>query len=472
MRLSHACRAINVRFDDPNLASCAGLVPVMALAQRCGLARLLAERLTITAKGGANAALKVLAVVAGMVCGADSIDDMDLLRHGGMGRLFDGVRAPSTLGTFLRCFTFGHVRQLDAVAAGLLARLAAATPVMPDADQLVLVDIDDTVRQTYGYAKQGAGRGYTGIKGLNALLATVSTPISAPLIAATRLRRGSTNSARGAAKLLADALATIGRCGATGLVIVRADSAYYGYEIIDACQRAGARFSVTARLTPTVVRAITSIDEQAWTPIRYPNAIYDEDEQRWISDAEVAEVGFTAFTNRRKSQHVTARLIVRRVRRLNPATAPSGQVGKQGELFTVYRYHAVFTDSSEPMLAAEATHRDHAVIEQVIAELKNGPLAHLPSGVFTANAAWLACAAMAFNLTRAAGALAGGRHVRARTGTIRAQLITTPGRIARSAGRLTLHLPRDWPWEAGLDELSAAPCMTRYPHQPDHRPHS
>ena len=449
MRLSHARRAISVRFDDPNLVSCVGLVPVMALAQRSGLATLLAERLTIAAKGGVNAAAKVLAVVAGMVCGADSIDDMDLLRHGGMGRLFDGIRAPSTLGTFLRAFTFGHVRQLDAVAAGLLARLAAATPVLPDAREVVLVDIDDTVRQTYGYAKQGAGRGYTGIKGLNALLATVSTPISAPLIAATRLRKGSTNSARGAATLLADALATIGRCGATGLVIVRADSAYYGYEIIDACRRAGARFSVTARLTPTVVRAITSIDEQAWTPIRYPNAIYDEDEQRWVSDAEVAEVGFTAFTNRRRGEHVTARLIVRRVRRLNPATVPAGQT----EAFAVYRYHAVFTDSSEPTLHAEATHRDHAIIEQVIAELKNGPLAHLPSGLFTANAAWLVCAAISHNLTRAAGALAGGRHRRSRTGTIRAQLITTPARIAHSAHRQTLHLPRDWPFEPGLDEL-------------------
>jgi DDE family transposase len=449
MRLSHARGAISVRFDDPNLVSCVGLVPVMALAQRSGLATLLAERLTIVAKGGANAAAKVLALIAGMVCGADSIDDMDLLRHGGMGRLFDGIRAPSTLGTFLRAFTFGHVRQLDAVAAGLLARLAAATPVLPDAREVVLVDIDDTVRQTYGYAKQGAGRGYTGIKGLNALLATVSTPISAPLIAATRLRKGSTNSARGAATLLADALATIGRCGATGLVIVRADSAYYGYEIIDACRRAGARFSVTARLTPTVVRAITSIDEQAWTPIRYPNAIYDQDEQRWVSDAEVAEVGFTAFTNRRRGEHVTARLIVRRVRRLNPATVPAGQT----EAFAVYRYHAVFTDSSEPTLHAEATHRDHAIIEQVIAELKNGPLAHLPSGRFTANAAWLVCAAISHNLTRAAGALAGDRHRRSRTGTIRTQLITTPARIAHSAHQQTLHLPRDWPFEPGLDEL-------------------
>jgi hypothetical protein len=448
MRLSHARAAISVRFDDPNLVSCAGLAPVMALAARCGLTALV-EGLTVAGKGTANAAAKITTLVAGMVAGADSISDMDLLRHGGMGRVFDGVPAPSTLGTFLRRFTFGHVRQLDAVAAGLLARLAAATPLLPGADQIAFVDIDDTVRQTYGYAKQGAGRGYTGIKGLNALLVTVSTPISAPLIAATRLRKGSTNSARGAATLLADALATIGRCGATGLVIVRADSAYYGYEIIDACRRAGARFSVTARLTPTVVRAITSIDEQAWTPIRYPNAIYDEDEQRWVSDAEVAEVGFTAFTNRRRGEHVTARLIVRRVRRLNPATVPAGQT----EAFAVYRYHAVFTDSSEPTLHAEATHRDHAIIEQVIAELKNGPLAHLPSGLFTANAAWLVCAAISHNLTRAAGALAGGRHRRSRTGTIRAQLITTPARIAHSAHQQTLHLPRDWPFEPGLDEL-------------------
>jgi hypothetical protein len=449
MRLSHARTAISVRFDDPNLVSCAGLVPVMALGDRCGLPVLLREHVKIAAKGGVNAAAKLLALVAGMVCGADSITDLDLLRHGGMPRLFDGIRAPSTLGTFLRLFTFGHVRQLDAVAARLLARLVAATPVLPDADRLVFVDLDDTVRQTYGYAKQGAGRGYTGIKGLNALLAIVSTATSAPLIAANRLRKGSTNSARGAAKLLTDALATIHRAGAVGLVLVRADSAYYGHDIIAACRRAGARFSVTARLTPTVVKAITSIDEQAWTPIRYPHAIYDEDEQRWISDAEVAETTLTAFTGRRRRDHITARLIVRRVRRLNPKTVPAGQT----EAFAVYRYHAIFTDSTEPMLAAEATHRDHAIVEQVIAELKNGPLAHLPSGVFTANAAWLACAALAYNLTRAAATLAGRQHARTRTTTVRAQLIHTPARIAHSAHRQTLHLPRDWPWEAGLDEL-------------------
>jgi hypothetical protein len=425
---------------------------VLALAARCGLGGLVTDRVRIAAKGGVNAAAKIVALVAGMVAGADSISDMDLLRHGGMGRLFDEVRAPSTLGTFLRLFTFGHIRQLDAVAAGFLARLTAATPVLPGIGQVAFVDVDDTVRATYGYAKQGAGRGYTGVNGLNALLATLSTPLSAPMIAATRLRRGSVNSVRGAARLLADALACARRAGATGLVIVRADSAFYSYDVAAAARRAGARFSLTARLTPAAIRAITSINEQAWTPIRYPNAIYDADEQRWISDAEVAEVPFTAFTGRRRAEHITARLIVRRVRRLNPAAAARGG---QDELFAVYRYHAVFTDSPEPMLAAEATHRDHAIIEQVIADLKDSALAHLPSGHFTANAAWLVCAAIAHNLTRAAGALASRFHARARTGTIRAQLINIPARLARSAHRLILHLPRNWPWEPALDELFA-----------------
>jgi hypothetical protein len=373
---------MSVRFDDPNLVSCGGLAAVLALADRCGLATLLTDRLRIAAKGGANAAAKVLALVAGMVVGADSIDDMDLLRHGGMNRLFTDVRAPSTLGTFLRVFTFGHVRQLDAVAAGLLTRLTTATPILAGVDAVAFLDIDDTMRQTYGYAKQGAGRGYSGVKGLNALLVTISTPISAPVIVATRLRKGATNSVRGAASLLAQALATAHRAGATGLVIVRADSAFYGHDIVAAARRGRARFSVTARHTRSVTKAISMIPEQAWVPIRYPNAIFDEDEQRWVSDAEVAEIEFTAFTGRRRGDHVTARLIVRRVRRLNPITGPAGQ----SEMFAVYRYHPIFTDSPEPMLHAEATHRDHAVIEQVNADLKDSALAHLPSGVFAANA--------------------------------------------------------------------------------------
>jgi hypothetical protein len=437
---------VSAVFDDPNLVSCAGLAPVLALAHRAGLHGLVAERVALSGQGAANARLKVPVLVAGMVAGADSIDDMDLLRHGGMDRLFAGVRAPSTLGTFLRAFTFGHVRQLDAVAAAFLANLAVHTPLLPGADQVAYLDIDDTIRETHGYAKQGAGFGYSGVRGLNALIATVSTPIAAPVIAATRLRRGSTNSARGAARLVADALVTARATGATGLVITRADSAFYSHDVIAAVRRGGARFSVTARMNPAVVRAIAGIAENGWTPIHYPNAIFDEDEQRWISDAEVAEAPFTAFTSRRIGEQITARLIVRRVKRINPAT-------EQGELFTAYRYHGVFTDSPLPMLDAEAGHRAHAIIEQVLADLKDSALAHLPSGKFTANAAWLVLAAIAFNLTRAAGALASTFHARARTATIRAQLITVPARLARSARRLVLHLPRDWPWEHPCRQL-------------------
>ena len=456
MRLSHARRAISARFDDPNLVSCAGLVPVMALAARCGLAELIRARLTLTGNGSANPAAKICALVAGMIAGADSISDMDLLRHGGMGRLFDQVRAPSTLGTFLRLFRFGHVRQLDAVAARLLIRLAHTAPILTGVDKVVFVDLDDTVRQVYGYAKQGAGRGYTGINGLNALLAILSTPRSAPVIAATRLRRGATNSVRGAAKLLADTLATARRAGTSGQLLVRADSAFYGHDIVATCRRAGARFSLTARQTPAVSKAIAAIDHSAWTPIRYRHAVWDDQEQRWVSDAEVAEIAFTAFTGRRQAEHVTARLIVRRVRRLNPHHRGPGArhvPGAQSELFAAYRYHAVFTDSSEPMLAAEVTHRDHAIVEQVIADLKDSALAHLPSGHFAANGAWLVCAAIAHNLTRAAGALASTLHARARTATLRRQLIHTPGRLARSAHRLVLHLPHHWPWQDALDEL-------------------
>jgi hypothetical protein len=436
VRVSHK---VSAEFDDPNLVSCAGLVPALALAERCGLHRL-AAGVTVSGPAAANPGVKIPALVAGMLADADSIDDMDVLRHGGMGRLFGGVRAPSTLGSFLRTFRFGHVRQLDKVAAGLLTNLAAHTPLLRDGDRMSLVDIDDTVKATYGYAKQGAGFGYTKVKGLNALIGIISTPVSAPVIAATRLRTGPTNSTRGAARLVADTLSTAQRCGATGLVVVRADSAFFNAEVVAAIHRRGARFSITARHDAAVVAAIGGIPEQAWTPIRYPEAIWDEAEKRWVSDAEVAETGYTAFTSRRIDRHVTARLIVRRVRRLN--TTPG-----QDELVPGYRYHAVFTNTPLPMVQAEHCHRGHAIVEQVIADLKQGPIAHLPSGSFTANGAWLVCAAMAFNLTRAAGCLASTFHAKATTGTIRAQLITIPARIASSARRLVLHLPSDWPWE-------------------------
>jgi len=289
MQLSHSPSEMSAVFDDPNLVSCAGLAPVVALADRCGLAGLVAAKLTLPARGGVNAHLKVPGLVAGMVAGADSIDDMDLLRHGGMDRLFDGVRAPSTMGTFLRTVSFGHVRQLDSIAASMLSELAARTPLLAGAGQLAYVDIDDTVKATYGYAKQGAGFGYSGVKGLNALIATVSTPLSAPVICATRLRKGSTNSARGASRLVADALVAAKAAGAggpdgRGLVVLRADSAFYNHDVIATARRAKVRFSITARMDAAVSKAIGTIDEQAWTPISYPNAVWDDDEQRLISD--------------------------------------------------------------------------------------------------------------------------------------------------------------------------------------------
>jgi DDE family transposase len=434
--------------------SAAGLVPVLALAERAGLRRLADARLTVPTDRGAQPGLKVASLVAGMVAGADSIEDMQLLRHGGMGRLFTRAYAPSTLGSFLRSFRFGHVRQLDAVAAGLVANLAGHTPLLPDAGQIAYLDVDDTVRATYGYAKQGAGYGYTGVKGLNTLLAALSTPASAPVIVGTRLRKGSANSARGAARLVADAVKTSRSCGVSGLLIVRADSAFYGRDVIAAIGRGDACFSITARQDVAVRRAIASIEEDAWTTIRYPRAMFDEQLGQWVSDAQVAEVEFTAFVARPRSQQVTARLIVRRVRDANPAHLVPDE---QGELFPAWRYHAVFTDSPLPMLNAEADHRRHAVIEQVIADLKSGPLAHLPSGQFAANGAWLVLAAIAFNLTRAAGALASTFHARATTATIRAQLINVPARPVRSARQLRLRLPANWPWQADwLDLFTAA----------------
>jgi hypothetical protein len=333
--------------------------------------------------------------------------------------------------------------------------------LLAGADQVAFVDVDDTVRATHGYAKQGAGFGYSGVKGLNALLATVSTPLSRPVIAATRLRAGNTNSVRGAARLVADALTTAKACGAggrhgKGLIVLRADSAFYGHDVIAAARRAGARFSVTARMNPTVSKAISSITDDAWTAISYPNAVWDHDEQRLISDAEIAEIEFTAFTSRRKSEHVTGRLIVRRVKRLNPGVrsqATKAMTDQQQELFAAYRYHAVFTDSPLTLVQAEKTHREHAIVEQVFADFKAGPLAHLPSGSFAANSAWLVLAAMAFNLTRAAGCLASTLHARATTGTIRAQLINVPTRLAHSARKQTLHLPQRWPWQPAWQQL-------------------
>lgn len=418
MQFKHAPAAVSQVFDEENLVSTAGLVPVLRLAQSAGLAELAQQRLTVPSDRGANAGAKVASLVAGMAAGADSIDDMNLLRQGGMSRLFDRVYAPSTLGSFLRAFTFGHVRQLDAVASRFLRRLAGHAPLVPRpaSDDHVFIDLDDSVIEVHGYQKQAAGFGYSGVRGLNALIATASTSSTAPVILAQRLRRGKVNSAKGAARIVADALTGVKRLDGAqeAKVLLRADSAFYGHATIGTAVAAGADVSVTIRMLPNVRAAIAGIAEDEWTPIRYPNAIYDEQTRRWVSDAEVTETPFTAFSGRRKVEHIPGRLIVRRVK------AHQDRPDAQG-LFDTWRYHAFFTTSTLDTVTADRVHRGHAIIEQVHADLKNGPLAHLPSGVFTANSAWLVLAVITFNLTRAAGILAdhGGRLAKATTATIR-----------------------------------------------------
>ncbi len=450
MQLSHTRPVTSAVFDDPNLVSCAGLVPMVALAQQCDLGVLADEHLSVPTDKGANAGAKVSALVAGMAAGADSIDDMALLRHGAMGTLFDRPYAPSTLGSFLREFTFGHVRQLDAVAARLLAHLHARTPLLAGLDDPVWVDLDDTIVEVHGYAKQGSGYGYSGVRGLNALLATLTTAGGAPVIAGQRLRKGACGSPRGAARMVADTLATVARLrspAATTPPLVRADSAFYGYPTVGAAIRGGAQVSITVRLDSKVKTAIAAIDDDAWTPIEYTDAIYDESSGQWISRAEVAEIAFTAFSSKKASQQVPGRLVVRRIPDLNPTD------DRQATLFDTWRFHAFFTTTDLDTVTADKTHRGHAIIEQVHADLKASALAHLPSGRFAANAAWLVLAVMAFNLTRAAATITGPGLARARTATIRRTIVTVPARIASSARRLTLHLPRDWPWESAWNTL-------------------
>lgn len=447
MRLLHELAKIHATFDDPHLVSQAGLVPVMALAQRAGLGSLVAEHVRIGRPCGVNAQVKVPCLVAGMIAGADSIEDMGLLRHGAMAELFGGVRAPSTLGSFLRAFTWGNVLQLQKVHREVLAELARRAPLLPGADVLAFLDIDSQQKRVYGYQKQGAAFGHTKIqgksllvRGLNVLAASICTPLAAPLIAGTRLRGGNAASARGAASMITEAVATARAVGCTGALIVRMDSAFYGAPSVRAARQAGARFSVTVRMDPRVRAAIAAIGEDAWTSIRYPRAIWDDQLRCWVSDAQVAEVTYTAFTSR-KGQAVTARLIVRRVRDLGPKAAAAGQ----GELFPAWRYHAVFTDSPFVALQAEEHHRGHARAEQVFADWSDGPLAHLPSGSFPANAAWLALATISANLLRAAGALASLTYAKARGATVRRDLIAVAGRTARHGrGHLTVHLPEGW----------------------------
>jgi len=322
-----------------------------------------------------------------------------------------------------------------------LVNLVQHSGLLPGISERVFVDIDSLLRPVYGHHKQGASYGHAKIagrqilrKGLSPLATTISTTQGAPVLAGVRLRAGRAGSGRGAASMATEAINTARAAGATGELLVRGDSAYGNSAVIGACVRAGARFSFVLVKNPAVNRAIASITEGDWTPVHYPGCVTDPDTGELISDAEVAEVQFTAFASTKRP--VTARLIVRRVRdRANTE-----------ELFPVWRYHPFFTDSTEPTADADITHRRHAIIETVFADLIDGPIAHMPSGRFAANSAWAICAAMTHNLLRAAGTLTGDKHAVARGATLRRQIVTVPARLDRPQRRPMLHLPAHWPW--------------------------
>jgi hypothetical protein len=434
-------------FDDANLVSYAGLVPVLALAERAGLSRLVGERVRIApgatrvSSAGVNPAGKLPSIIAGMACGADSIDDLDVIRSGGMKQLFTGVYAAATLGQFLREFTHGHTLQLASVLRAHLVNLVERTDLLPGLQRQAYLDIDSLLRPVFGHQKQGASFGHTKIagkqvlrRGLSPLVATISTEHGAPVIAGIRLRAGRAGSGKGAASMVAEANRVARAAGATGEILVRGDSAYGNSLVVTACRKAGVRFSVVLVKNRAVAAAIAKIPDDAWTPVHYPGAVVDPDTGALISDAEVAEIEFTAFAS--TTTPVTARLVVRRVR----------DRAKAEELFPVWRHHPFFTNSSQDTAAADITHRQHAIIETVLSDVIDGPLAHLPSARFAANAAWAICAAITHNLLRAAGTLAGGRHAVARGATLRRHLITVPARLARPQRRPVLHLPAHWPW--------------------------
>jgi hypothetical protein len=457
VKLPDAWSRATAVFDDANLVSYAGLAPLLALAERAGLSELIGEKVHIdpgatkVRSAGVNPAGKLTSVIAGMACGADSIDDLDVIRSGGMKQLFTGVYAATTVGQFLREFTHGHTMQLASVLRGHLVNLVPMTGLLPGIEARAVIDIDSLLRPVFGHGKQGASFGHTKIagkqvlrRGLSPLVTTISTEHGAPVIAGIRLRAGKTGSGKGAASMVTEAIRTARAAGATGEILVRGDSAYGTAAVVAACLRAGVRFSVVLTKNPAVVAAIAAIPDDAWTPVHYPGSVTDPDTGELISDAEVAEIEFKAFAS--TGTPVTARLVVRRVR----------DRAKTGELFPVWRHHPFFTNTTEPTAKADITHRQHAIIETVLSDVIDGPLAHLPSSQFASNATWAICAAITHNLLRAAGTLAGHRHAVARGATLRRHLVAVPARLARPQRRPVLHLPAHWPWATQWKRLWTA----------------
>jgi hypothetical protein len=426
---SRKLEGLGVVFDDPNAVGNGGLVLPMTLAERLGLAELVDANVCLgDAPGHANVGQKALALVASALVGGDSIDDADVLRSGRANALLGTwVPAPSTLGTFLRSFSWPDVGGLDKVAGELLKR-AWGAGAGPGGGRLT-IDLDSTICETYGLKKQGAVFGYTKVRGLHPLVATASGSWE---VLGVRMRGGNAHTGRGAASFTREVFKKVRAAGATGELRLRADSGFFNKDVVSACQSAGACFSISAKMYPSLRRAIEAVPEDAWRPIPY-----------WLEgSADVAE------TTYRPVGWPEVRLIVRRVK-------PSP--GSQLALFAKYEYHPFVTDRDGDALEVEADHRRHAEVELVIRDLKEGPWAHMPSGRFGANAAWAAIGAIAHNLARWVAKLGGitSHDGPMALATLRRRFISVPGHLARSGRRTTLHLAKNWPWaEAFLTALA------------------
>ena len=413
---------LNLSFDDDHAIAFAGLIQPALLAQRLGLQALLNRHIDLgRAPGHAHPGHKAMTLIHSLLAGGECIDDANALRAGGTAAVLGHeVRAPSTLGTFLRSFTWGHVRQLDHVAGELLTRAwqAGAKP----GEETVTVDLDSTLCETFGKQKQGAKVSYKGTHSYHPLLATIA---GSGEVVHCRLRGGNAHSSRGAQSFLAESFQRLRRAGATGPLVLRADSGFYTYAIVEACRKANARFSITVVLQRNVLQVIETIPEDAWTSI-----------PSWQeAGADVAEVEYFAFQHKQKQ---SVRLIA--VRTQPPA-------GKQLALIKPYTYHAFITDREGDILSLEQDHRRHAEVENIIRDLKYGlGLNHLPSGRFAANAAWLVLNSIAHNLAIWVGRVGLPGQPRLMMRTLRHRFLCLPGRLTRSARTWTLHLPKCWPW--------------------------
>ena len=428
---------IQISFDDHRLVDNAGLILPATLAQHLRLLpQLVDRRLDLgRAPGRANTGAKIMTLVASALAGGDCIDDADALRAGGTaGALGCVVKAPSTLGTFLRSFRWGHVRQLDRVSRELLARAWAAGAGPGDGP--LTIDLDSTSCETYGLAKEGARHhGYTGQRGYHPLLArTWTTGAGTGEVLMSRLREGRANTARGAAHFLRETVSRVRYGGASGQLTMRADSGFYTHAVVSACRETNVRFSITIRQHKSLRNLSEAIPETDWTPIPY-----------WMdAAAAVAETTYTPFQTEPVAAPV--RLIVRRVQ-----PTPGSQLA----LFPSYSYHGCITDRDGETLELEADHRRHTEIENAIRDIKyNMGLNHLPSGRFAANAAWLAVQVLAHNLARWTARLGLGEQI-VTTKTLRRRFFSIAGRLTHSARRLTLHLPQRWPWETQFSRALA-----------------